>query len=68
MKPCRTARSLKKLVALAEENPKIVAITAAMADGTGLSEFSPVPHPLCDVGIAEQHALTLAGGMVKEGP
>lgn len=58
----------KKLVALAEENPKVVAITAAMADGTGLSEFSKrFPTRFFDVGIAEQHALTLAGGIAKEG-
>ena len=56
------------LTALAEENKKIVAITAAMPDGTGLSGFAKrFPDRFFDVGIAEQHALTLAGGMAKEG-
>src|SRR5690554_33394 len=54
----------KSLVALAETNPKIVAITAAMPDGTGLHHFARrFPDRFFDVGIAEQHALTLAGGM-----
>ncbi|HHT91389.1 MAG: 1-deoxy-D-xylulose-5-phosphate synthase [Bacillota bacterium] len=58
----------KSLVALAETNPKIVAITAAMPDGTGLHHFARrFPDRFFDVGIAEQHALTLAGGMAKEG-
>lgn len=57
-----------KLVSLAKENEKIVAITAAMADGTGLSEFkNKYPERFFDVGIAEQHALTMAAGMAKEG-
>lgn len=57
-----------KLVKLAKENEKIVAITAAMADGTGLSEFkNKYPERFFDVGIAEQHALTMAAGMAKEG-
>ena len=57
-----------KLVSLAKENEKIVAITAAMADGTGLSKFkNKYPERFFDVGIAEQHALTMAAGMAKEG-
>lgn len=57
-----------KLVRLAKENEKIVAITAAMADGTGLKEFKEkYPERFFDVGIAEQHALTMAAGMAKEG-
>lgn len=57
-----------KLVELAKENDKIVAITAAMKDGTGLSEFQKqFPKRFFDVGIAEQHAITMAAGMAKEG-
>ena len=57
-----------KLVELAEKNEKIVAITAAMADGTGLKEFKKkYPKRFFDVGIAEQHAVTMAAGMAKEG-
>ncbi len=56
------------LVKLAKNNKKIVAITAAMADGTGLTEFKKkYPERFFDVGIAEQHALTMAAGMAKEG-
>ena len=57
-----------KLVELAKENEKIVAITAAMADGTGLKEFKQkYPKRFFDVGIAEQHAVCMAAGMAKEG-
>lgn len=57
-----------KLIKLAEKNDKIVAITAAMKDGTGLKEFSQkFPTRFFDVGIAEQHALGLAAGLAKEG-
>lgn len=57
-----------KLVELAEKDNKIVAITAAMEDGTGLSEFAKkFPDRFFDVEIAEQHALTMAAGMAKEG-
>lgn len=58
----------KKLVELAEKDDKIVAITASMKDGTGLSEFAnKFPQRFFDIGIAEQHALTMAAGMAKEG-
>lgn len=58
----------KKLVELAEKNDKIVAITASMKDGTGLAEFAnKFPQRFFDIGIAEQHALTMAAGMAKEG-
>ena len=58
----------EKLVKLAEKNKKVVAITAAMKDGTGLTEFSQkFPDRFFDVGIAEQHALTFAAGLAKEG-
>ena len=57
-----------KLIELAKQNDKIVAITAAMKDGTGLSEFQKqFPNRFFDVGIAEQHAVTMAAGMAKEG-
>lgn len=53
---------------LAKQNEKIVAITAAMKDGTGLTEFAnQFTDRFFDVGIAEQHALTMAAGMAKEG-
>lgn len=58
----------KKLVKLAEDNKKIVAVTAAMKDGTGLTEFAEkFPGRFFDVGIAEQHALTMAAGIAKNG-
>lgn len=57
-----------KLVKMAAKNDKIVAITAAMKDGTGLTKFGEeYPDRLFDVGIAEQHALTFAAGLAKEG-
>lgn len=57
-----------KLVELAKANEKIVAVTASMKDGTGLTKFShEFPYRFFDVGIAEQHAITMAAGMAKEG-
>ena len=57
-----------KLVELAQNDDKILAITAAMKDGTGLTEFAnKFPDRFFDVGIAEQHALCMAAGMAKEG-
>lgn len=57
-----------KLCELAKNNKNIVAITAAMKDGTGLSKFSEMyKERFYDVGIAEQHALTLAAGIAKDG-
>lgn len=56
------------LIKLAEDNPKIVAITAAMATGTGLDKFQEkLPKQYIDVGIAEQHAVTCAAGLACEG-
>ena len=56
------------LVALAEKDPKIVAVSAAMAIGTGLTEFAGrFPDRFFDVGIAEEHALTMAAGMASAG-
>ncbi len=56
------------LIKLAEDNPKIVGITAAMATGTGLDKLQQaLPKQYIDVGIAEQHAVTLAAGLACEG-
>jgi 1-deoxy-D-xylulose-5-phosphate synthase len=56
------------LIRLAREDERIVAITAAMADGTGLDRFQKVfPERFYDVGIAEQHAVTFAAGLASEG-
>jgi 1-deoxy-D-xylulose-5-phosphate synthase len=53
---------------LAEENEKIVGITAAMPDGTGLKEFGEkFPDRFFDVGIAEEHAVTFSAGLAKKG-
>jgi len=53
---------------IAAEDDKVVAITAAMLDGTGLTSFSKeFPNRFFDVGIAEQHAVTFAAGMATEG-
>lgn len=58
----------EKLVKIASEDKKIVAVTAAMRDGTGLKEFSEkFPDRFFDVGIAEQHALGLIAGMARAG-
>ncbi|AOX03679.1 1-deoxy-D-xylulose-5-phosphate synthase [Moorena producens PAL-8-15-08-1] len=56
------------LVTLAQNNPKIIGITAAMATGTGLNKLQEkLPNQYIDVGIAEQHAVTLAAGLACEG-
>jgi 1-deoxy-D-xylulose-5-phosphate synthase len=56
------------LIGLAKEDPRIVAITAAMADGTSLDRFQKAfPERFYDVGIAEQHAVTFAAGLAAEG-
>lgn len=58
----------EEMISLAKSDKKIVAITAAMPDGTGLKKFrEEFPERLFDVGIAEQHAVTLAAGMAAEG-
>jgi 1-deoxy-D-xylulose-5-phosphate synthase len=56
------------LVKLCEQDPTVVGITAAMATGTGLDLLEKaVPNQYFDVGIAEQHAVTMAAGMACEG-
>lgn len=56
------------LIELAEKDKRIVAITPAMREGSGLTEFSKrFPDRFFDVGIAEQHASTFAGGLAREG-
>lgn len=57
-----------KLVELAKENNKIIAITAAMKDGTGLTKFAKeFPERFFDIGIAEQHAIGMAAGAARQG-
>ena len=56
------------MMRLAEKDPRIVAITAAMPSGTGLSEFAKAyPDRFFDVGIAEAHAVTMAAGLARGG-
>jgi 1-deoxy-D-xylulose-5-phosphate synthase len=56
------------MVRMAEKDPRIVAVTAAMPEGTGLAEFARIyPDRFFDVGIAEQHGVTFAAGMATEG-
>jgi 1-deoxy-D-xylulose-5-phosphate synthase len=58
----------KKLTQLAKKDDRIVAVTAAMPEGTGLADFSKAfPDRFYDVGIAEQHAVTFAAGVATEG-
>jgi 1-deoxy-D-xylulose-5-phosphate synthase len=66
--PQYTAVFAKSLIAEAERDERIVAITAAMPSGTGLDKFAErFPNRSFDVGIAEQHAVTFAGGLACEG-
>ena len=56
------------MVALGKQNPRLCAITAAMPGGTGLSGFQKTfPNRTFDVGIAEEHAVSMAGGLAKQG-
>src|SRR6266571_1139641 len=67
-KPSYTAVAIKTLCRLAREDRRIVAITAAMCEGTGLTAFQKeFPDRFHDVGIAEQHALTFAAGLATQG-
>lgn len=66
--PSYTSVFGKAMCELAEKDSRIVAITAAMAEGTGLDEFArKFPERFFDVGIAEQHAVTFATGLACEG-
>ena len=58
----------RTLVEMASEDRRIIAVTAAMPEGTGLSDFARAyPDRFFDVGIAEQHAVTFAAGLATEG-
>jgi 1-deoxy-D-xylulose-5-phosphate synthase len=58
----------KTIIKLAHNDPRIVAVTAAMSEGTGLDEFAKVyPGRFYDVGMAEQHGVTFAAGLATEG-
>lgn len=58
----------RTVVTLAEEDPRIVAITAAMSEGTGLDRFAgEFPNRFYDVGMAEQHGVTFAAGLATQG-
>jgi 1-deoxy-D-xylulose-5-phosphate synthase len=63
-----TAVFADALVELAKQDPKIVGVTAAMPEGTGLDKFGKAfPDRMFDVGIAEEHAVTFCGGMATQG-
>jgi 1-deoxy-D-xylulose-5-phosphate synthase len=67
-KPALTTIFGNALVEICAQNPKVVGITAAMPDGTGLTILQrEMPERFFDVGIAEQHAVTFAAGMATEG-
>ena len=66
--PSYTSVFGKAICQIAEKDSRVVAITAAMGEGTGLDEFSKrFPERFYDVGIAEQHAVTFATGLACEG-
>ena len=66
--PSYTSVFAESLIKEAETDENIVAVTAAMPDGTGLDKFAHIYPDRCfDVGIAEQHAVTFAAGMATEG-
>src|SRR5512134_3970234 len=66
--PTYTETFAKSLIQEAEQDEKIIAITAAMPAGTGLDKFARrFPERCFDVGIAEQHAVTFAAGLAAEG-
>jgi len=66
--PSYTAVFAETLIELAKRDPKIVGITAAMPDGTGMDKFTKAfPERAFDVGIAEEHAVTFSGGLATQG-
>jgi len=66
--PTFTAVFAEALIELARHDPKVVAVTAAMPEGTGLDKFGKAfPERMFDVGIAEEHAVTMCGGMATQG-
>ncbi|MCL4140579.1 UNVERIFIED_CONTAM: hypothetical protein GTU68_052615 [Idotea baltica] len=66
--PTYTEVFSKSLIKIADKNSKLVAITAAMPDGTGLDKFQEAhPDKFFDVGICEQHGVTFAAGLSTEG-
>lgn len=69
-KPVQTFSSVfgKTMIQLAEQNEDVCAVSAAMPSGTGLSGFAKAfPNRFFDVGIAEEHAVTMSAGMTKQG-
>ncbi|MGA6828094.1 1-deoxy-D-xylulose-5-phosphate synthase [Nitrospira sp. NS4] len=68
VRPSYTQIAMESLTKLAREDKRVVAITAAMCEGTGLTAFEKeFPDRLYDVGIAEQHAVTFAAGLATQG-
>jgi 1-deoxy-D-xylulose-5-phosphate synthase len=66
--PSYTAVFSQALIELAQKDERIVAITGAMPEGTGLDKFAKIyPDRMFDVGIAEEHAVTFSGGMATQG-
>ena len=66
--PSYTAVFAEALVELAKKDEKIIGITAAMPEGTGLDKFGKAfPDRMFDVGIAEEHAITFSGGLATQG-
>ncbi|HQV10597.1 MAG TPA: 1-deoxy-D-xylulose-5-phosphate synthase [Nitrospira sp.] len=68
VRPSYTSMAVDALVKVARHDKRVVAITAAMCEGTGLNAFEKeFPDRIYDVGIAEQHAVTFAAGMATQG-
>jgi 1-deoxy-D-xylulose-5-phosphate synthase len=66
--PSYTAVFAETLIEMAKRDQKVVAITGAMPEGTGLDKFAKsFPDRMFDVGIAEEHAITFAGGLATQG-